>query len=231
MIRKARTQRTEAAVTEPTLSEQIAWLNEHIDVADIAAIRGDLVARVELSILRAIRGSLQRLYAQRSAAGENWLPVRGYEGLYEVSDFGRVRNARGRILGVWPNSQGYMIARLAGPRTTMRVHRMVAEAFISNSAGKPVVNHIDFDRANNKVGNLEWCTQEENLRHSEHRLNRRYWAGKRSPSASLTDDQVREMRRLYATETASWEILGKMFGVSKRAAGRVITGRTYADVQ
>lgn len=163
---------------------------------------------------------------------ELWRPVVGRETQYEVSCLGRVRALGGRIVGQWQNNQGYLLVRFSNPRQTVRVHRLVADAFVANPDAKPFVNHIDCVRSNNDSANLEWCTQLENLQHSDRlgRMQRYYWIGKRSPNATLTDDQVREMRGLYATRKLSWLAIGKRFGVSKRCAGRAITGETYSDV-
>lgn len=112
---------------------------------------------------------------------EVWKPVVGYEGLYEVSSFGGVRsvdytivnsrdilhNRKGRPLSL-KNDSGYIRATLYKNKYTKvaAVHRLVALAFIPNPDNKPVVNHKDFDKSNNNVGNLEWCTDLENVRHS-----------------------------------------------------------------
>jgi hypothetical protein len=94
------------------------------------------------------------------------------------------------------------------------------------------VNHLDCDRANNHAQNLEWCTQLENLKHSANlgRMQRDYWKGRRSPNAALSDAQAREIRRIYAEGNSSWESIGRMFEISKRAVGRIVNGETYADV-
>ena len=164
---------------------------------------------------------------------EEWRQVVGREGRYEVSNLGRVRTVHGRILGQWANDQGYMLARVEHPRRCLRVHRAVAEAFVKNPEGKPFVNHLDCIRSSNAATNLEWCTQAENLRHAASlgRLQKAYWKGKRSPNASLADEQVRQMRQLYAAGNISWSLIGEIFGVSKRCAGRAIKGETYANVQ
>lgn len=94
---------------------------------------------------------------------EVWKPVVGYEGLYEVSDLGRVR--RVKIIEPSRKKHGYMQISLTGSdgvRKSFRLHRLVAEAFIPNPDGKPQVNHKDEDTENNRVKNLEWATAEEN---------------------------------------------------------------------
>lgn len=95
---------------------------------------------------------------------ECWLPCCGYEGYYEVSDFGRVRNINGKIREPHLN-RGYQNVSLHkdGVQKTEKVHRLVAKTFLENPNGYDQINHIDEDRANNHVWNLEWCTPEYNL--------------------------------------------------------------------
>lgn len=105
---------------------------------------------------------------------EIWADVRGFEGLYQVSNRGGVRavnynhTGKPKHLKLAVNRAGYLCAYLykADKVHCVRVHRMVAQAFIPNPEGKPQVNHIDFNRVNNSVENLEWCTASENIIHS-----------------------------------------------------------------
>jgi hypothetical protein len=109
---------------------------------------------------------------------ENWKDVKGYEGLYQVSNLGRIKslshiNYLGRlrqkcILGNRLSDRGYHTAVLYnnGKPKSFRVHRLVANAFIDNSNNKPHVNHIDGVKSNNLVTNLEWVTISENQKHA-----------------------------------------------------------------
>ena len=116
---------------------------------------------------------------------EIWKDIEGYEGLYQVSNMGRVRSLdhtilsrnrfgeshftyRGRILKLGYNLSGYKRAVLAvrNSHKHVQVHRLVAEAFIPNPENKETVNHIDGNKENNCVNNLEWTTIRENINHA-----------------------------------------------------------------
>lgn len=100
--------------------------------------------------------------------GERWKEVSGYEGVYQVSDQGRVKSIKsGRLRKHSKQGSGYdqVILSSNGARRTFLLHRLVAQAFISNPMNKPHINHKDGDKSNNQADNLEWCTVSENLLH------------------------------------------------------------------
>lgn len=97
---------------------------------------------------------------------EIWKPIERYEGIYEVSNLGRVRNiVRGNIKKPQSSGIGYtkMFLYKDGKGEQFFVHRLVAKAFVPNPDNKPYVNHIDETRDNNVASNLEWVTHQENL--------------------------------------------------------------------
>lgn len=113
---------------------------------------------------------------------ELWKDIKGYEGLYQVSNMGRVKSLdrtvalksgskriiRGRILKPSLKDNGYLQVILynnSDKRKNFYVHRLVCEAFYENPEDKPCVNHIDEDKTNNTASNLEWCTYKENSNH------------------------------------------------------------------
>lgn len=114
---------------------------------------------------------------------EEWRDIKGYEGYYQISNKSRVKSLarkrhktkhgkggwlKERILKQSVNSDGYFTVVLTkkGIRKPYKVHRLVAKYFIPNKEGKPEVNHIDGDKLNNDIGNLEWVTKAENVRHA-----------------------------------------------------------------
>ena len=98
---------------------------------------------------------------------EIWCPINGYEGLYEVSNQGRVKSlkfGKERILKQLRNTFGYLFVFLCknGEKKEYKVHRLVAQTFIPNQDNLPQVNHKDENKTNNFVQNLEWCDSKYN---------------------------------------------------------------------
>lgn len=115
---------------------------------------------------------------------EEWKDIIGYEGHYQISNFGRVKSVKKwdvnrrsyvaceSILSPTDNGNGYMIIGLCGEssRKNHYVHRLVASAFVENPKKCNYVNHLDHDRKNNVYSNLEWCDQAENIQYSADRM-------------------------------------------------------------
>ena len=96
---------------------------------------------------------------------EEWRVVPGYEGLYEVSNIGNVRNVRrNKLLRLQKTNNGYIRVVLSknGIKTGFQVHRLIAQAFLPNPDNLPQINHKDEDKTNNNVTNLEWCDAKYN---------------------------------------------------------------------
>lgn len=150
---------------------------------------------------------------------EIWKPVVGYEGLYEVSNLGRVRSVERTVKGVdgkvsrrisvvlscYKNDRGYCLVGLCRNNRSkcFRLHRLVAMAFIPNPDNLPEVNHKDENKLNNRVDNLEWCTRGYNVRYgtAKYRIGKASWV----PVVSI-DKNGNET--LYESMTAAAKITG-----------------------
>lgn len=123
---------------------------------------------------------------------EVWKDIKGYEGMYQVSSYGRVksvnreisqqkdgtyfsRKMKSRILKTQIINSGYELVNLSknGIRDARTVHRLVAEAFVQKENGRDDVNHIDGNKTNNLVDNIEWVSRSENVQHSYDHLTRK----------------------------------------------------------
>ena len=127
---------------------------------------------------------------------EEWRPIEGYEGLYEVSSYGRVRSLdrydnrncfrKGKVLSPAKDKNGYLkvVLNCNGKCKTINVHRLVALTFLPNPDNLPCVNHKNEDKTDNRVDNLEWCTVKYNLSYGTARIRERdtkmkngWWTG------------------------------------------------------
>lgn len=112
---------------------------------------------------------------------ELWKSIKNYEGLYEISNYGHIRSLdryvidkgkksfrKGTNISICKNEHGYKYVTLYkdGKQKHKYLHRLVAEAFIDNPNNYPEVNHLDFDKSNNYVTNLEWCSKRCNMNHA-----------------------------------------------------------------
>lgn len=112
---------------------------------------------------------------ERCSAMEIWKPIEGTNGLYDVSNTGKVRSrnyrmtGKEKILSYQIDNKGYARVRIknkAFPYKTFKIHRLVASAFITNPDNKPQVNHINGNKLDNRAENLEWVTNQENASHA-----------------------------------------------------------------
>ena len=161
---------------------------------------------------------------------EIWKPIVGCDGMYEVSNKGRIKSCRrfarrqiGKILNPVDRGLGYRNVCLYKSKTNKRlyrVHQLVAQAFIPNLENKPYVNHIDNNPSNNHVSNLEWCTPKENYNHSK--KQDRNVKGEKVGGSKLTKEKVLEIRKIYEKDFPTYKNLGKMFNISNTMASYIV---------
>lgn len=163
---------------------------------------------------------------------ENWKPVIGYEGCYEVSDKGRVRSLYfNKILKPNMNDRGYLDVALCKNRQYkhFRINRLVAMTFIPNPNNLSQVNHKDGDKQNNCVDNLEWCTQAYNNLHANRTGLRRFVRGENSPHHKLTWEIVRAIRCDYANGMRQVDICRK-YNLIKSVVHNIVKNKTWEEI-
>lgn len=113
---------------------------------------------------------------------------------------------------------------------SVRVHRLVAIAFVPNPHGKPHVNHIDGNKKNNRAENLEWATHQENIRHAYDTGLARNGSGEMAGNAKLTAANVAEIRAIYRPRKPGVNLsaLGARFGVTPQCIWRVVHNKVFA---
>ena len=149
---------------------------------------------------------------------EQWKPIDGYNGDYLISDHGRVRSLKrhgDRLMPLTKQRKGYYYVMLWDSNKQKgkccRVNRLVAQHFLPNPDQLPEVNHIDGNKTNNHVSNLEWCTRQHNIRHS--------WdTGLATPHA-LSDEGKQRLRDLWTGRRLSDD--------TKRKLSEALKGRPH----
>ena len=152
---------------------------------------------------------------------EKWKDVIGFEGCYEVSNFGRVRNAKSKaVLKQATTRKGYKAVSLFvnGTGKTIEVHRIVALAFIENENGYPEVNHIDEDKTNNCVSNLEWCS---------HAYNMAYGTGRARAAKACQKPVVQYLHGVEVARFDSIKEAGKITGCDPGHISQCCRGYVY----
>lgn len=172
---------------------------------------------------------------------EIWKDIADYEGYYRISSFGRVqslKNSRGntldepKVMKLIISHKGYLEVSLSKKhvRKKHKVHRLVAQAFIPNPDNKEQINHINCNKLDNCVQNLEWVTAKENVRHAQiNGLIPTAYRGESNRQAKLTDDQVEQIRTEYITRDRKYRgsALAKKYNVSSTTIYDIIYNRTY----
>ena len=145
---------------------------------------------------------------------EVWKDVVGYEGLYEVSSLGRVKSLRRNIIMKQKKVKGYNMLNLtkAGKQKGETVSRLVGRAFIPNPENKPQINHIDENKQNNHVDNLEWVTAKENSNHGTRTSrvinNLERTSEKQKTPIAMIDKDTGELIKVFNSIQSAFRFLG-----------------------
>lgn len=183
---------------------------------------------------------------------EEWRPCPEYEDYYKVSNLGRVKSSAifirhdgnwaeegGYVKKIKPHRQhmnryGYMAVKLCklGKCRQRLVHRLVALAFLPFDDVRGQVNHIDGDKTNNRVDNLEWVTGKENMKHAWETglVNADHLQGSKHHNAKLNEEKVLEIRKLYADKKYKQKELAELYGISIATLKDVLYHRTWKNI-
>jgi hypothetical protein len=180
---------------------------------------------------------------------EIWKDIQNFEGLYQISNLGRVKSldryielkngtnrfVKGRVLKPSKHktkpSYYNVILSNKGKRYSMSIHRLVAEHFIPNKDGKPQVNHKDGDKLNNKVNNLEWVTYSENTIHSFSIGLSKGRKGENHHNNKLTYKEVRCIKELLVEGELKQSEIANKFKISFRTVSAIKRGVLWRHVE
>jgi hypothetical protein len=175
---------------------------------------------------------------------EEWRDIAETGGAYQASCLGRVRSTElswsayngskictfhkdGKVLNPFVTGHGYKsgggyLTVSLGKLGNRKVHRLVAEAFLTNALNLPIVNHINGDKRDNRLDNLEWCSDSENIIHAARTGLAQ--TGEQKPSSKLTERDVNEIRRIYKSGSSEFgsKPLARRYGVSSTTVRKIV---------
>ena len=174
---------------------------------------------------------------------EIWKEINIANRVYYVSNMGNVKNSKGMLMSQRTSKDGYKFVRICFPRENPKVgqrkckgkqilvHRLVAKAFIPNPNNLSDVNHIDRDRTNNRVDNLEWMTHTDNVKYS-HKMGGYdgHSTGIKNPKARLTEEQVIEIRRKYDSGEMTQMEIAKEYNVGWSTIHNIVFRLTWKHI-
>lgn len=177
---------------------------------------------------------------------EKWVDIIDYTKYYQISNLGRIRSKqrvvsfvtsrnnkkfnkvlirKSRFLKTRLNTTGYphVILKVNNAFKTFLVHRLVASHFIPNPNLKPDVHHIDNDKTNYKINNLQWVTEKENLEYAK--KDGMICKGERKPNSKLNQTQVLFIRQNYPKKSQKY--LAQVFGINQGLVSRIVNNLTW----
>jgi hypothetical protein len=177
---------------------------------------------------------------------EIWKPIKGYEDYYEVSTKGRIRTIeryitlpthkylkKQKLLTQFIDGRGYFHIKLydgSGKPKSTTVHRVVAITFLDNPNNLLEINHIDHNKHNNCLDNLEWVSRGENIKHSYVHRDPKTYKGSGNKNSKLTEQEVIDIRSEYKTGTVTYKKLAIKYNVGITLIGYIINNKIWRHV-
>lgn len=165
---------------------------------------------------------------------ELWKTIKDHP-KYKVSNLGRAKccykNGQEKILRLIKRADRRLVIgfRLNGESTQRRIHRLVAQAFIPNPENKPQINHKNGNTFDNRVENLEWCDQFENMRHA-YKIGIKTNKGDKAPGRKLNSKIVKEIRQKYGeNRTELQKEIAKEYNISRRTISAILNFETWKE--
>lgn len=157
---------------------------------------------------------------------EEWRTIAEAKGEYFVSNYGRIKH-NNKILSCSIHSDGYIFSTFrhieTGKFVQRPVHRLVAEAFIEKAPNKKYINHIDGNKMNNSVSNLEWCSQSENVKHA---IQNNFVPKQiNTYKGKFTEEERNKIKELWDLGTYSRRKLAELYGVSHTCISDIINDK------
>lgn len=165
---------------------------------------------------------------------EEFRDIKDFEGLYQISNLGRVKSIRFRkekILKPFPTVSGYLMVDLRKNKKSkyISIHRLVAIAFILNEKNKPEVNHINGIKADNRVENIEWSTRSENVKHA-YKMGLMCKKGMNHSRLKLNEMQVRVIRRILELGKLKQRRIGEIFKITPEHVSLIKNRKVWSHI-